>query len=47
MLKVTKPAEDFESEYHQIERELKMIERVTLIAMVVLICVGAFAWAVL
>lgn len=47
MLKMTKPAEDYESEYHQIERELKMVERITVTAMAVLICVGAFAWTVL
>lgn len=42
-----KPAEEYESEYHQIERELKLIERITVTAMVVLIVVGAIGWAVL
>lgn len=40
-------AEDYESEYHQIERELKMVERITVTAMIVLLVVGAVGWVVL
>ena len=47
MLKMTKPAEDYESEYHQIERELTAIRNLCIAAMIVLIAVGMFALVVL
>ena len=40
-------AEDFEAEYQRIERELEQLGRLAVVAMIVLTCVGAFAWAVL
>ena len=45
MLKMTKPAEDYESEYHQ--RELTAIRNLCIAAMIVLIAVGMFALVVL
>ena len=42
-----KAAEDFEAEYQRIERELEQLGRLAVVAMIVLLVVGAVGWVVL